>query len=69
MKDFKQFITEEKEMKVGDYQTTHHYMCPSAIRFLKKRQESQADAEKLLTKTKLQNIDAKALAEDLGYKA
>ena len=41
----------------------------SSIRFLKKRQESQADAEKLLTKTKLQNIDAKALAEDLGYKA
>ena len=41
----------------------------SSIRFLKKRQESQASAEKLLTKTKLQNIDAKALAEDLGYKA
>jgi len=41
----------------------------SSIRFLKKRQESQAAAEKLLTKTKLQNIDANALAEDLGYKA
>jgi len=41
----------------------------SSIRFLKKRQESQASAEKLLTKAKLENIDAKALAEDLGYKA
>ena len=41
----------------------------STIRFLKKREESQAAAEKLLTKTKLQNIDANALAEDLGYKA
>ena len=28
MKNFKQFIKEEKEMKVGGYQTTHHYMCP-----------------------------------------
>ena len=41
----------------------------SSIRFLRKRQESQASAEKLLTKAKLENIDAKALAEDLGYKA
>ena len=37
--------------------------------FFTKRKESQAEAEKLLTKTKLQNIDAKAIAEDLGYKA
>ena len=35
MKNFRQFIKEEKEMKVGGYQTTHHYMCPSAIKFLK----------------------------------
>ena len=41
MKNFRQFIKEEKEMKVGGYQTTHHYMCPSAIRFLKKRGEGK----------------------------
>ena len=47
MKDFKQFITEEKEMKVGDYQTTHHYMCPSAIRFLKKHMRMDHDIKDL----------------------
>jgi len=41
----------------------------SKMDFFTKRQESQKEAEKLLTKTKLQNIDAKAIAEDLGYKA
>jgi hypothetical protein len=41
----------------------------SKMDFFTKRKESQAEAEKLLTKTKLQNIDAKAIAEDLGYKA
>jgi len=41
----------------------------SKMDFFTKRKESQAEAEKLLTKTKLKNIDAKAIAEDLGYKA
>lgn len=36
MKNFKQFIKEDKEIEVGGYQTTHHYMCPSAVRFIKK---------------------------------
>ena len=47
MKNFKQFITEEKEMKVGDYQTTHHYMCPSAIKFLKKHMRMDHDIKDL----------------------
>ena len=47
MKNFRQFIKEEKEMKVGGYQTTHHYMCPSAIRFLKKHMRKNADTQKL----------------------
>ena len=47
MKNFKQFITEEKEMKVGDYQTTHHYMCPSAIKFLKKHMRMDHDIKAL----------------------
>ena len=47
MKNFKQFIKEEKEMKVGGYQTTHHYMCPSAIRFLKKHMRMDHDVKDL----------------------
>ena len=47
MKNFRQFIKEEKEMKVDGYQTTHHYMCPSAIRFLKKHMRKDADTQKL----------------------
>ena len=47
MKNFRQFIKEEKEMKVGGYQTTHHYMCPSAIRILKKHMRKDADTQKL----------------------
>ena len=47
MKNFRQFIKEEKEMKVGGYQTTHHYMCPSAIRFLKKHMRMDHDMQDL----------------------
>ena len=47
MKNFRQFIKEEKEMKVGGYQTTHHYMCPSAIRFIKKHMRKAAATQKL----------------------
>ena len=47
MKNFRQFIKEEKEMKVGGYQTTHHYMCPSAIRFLKKHMRMAHDVKTL----------------------
>ena len=35
MKSFKEYLTEE-ELKVGNFQTKYHYMCPSAVRFLKK---------------------------------
>ena len=53
MKNFRQFIKfvvedhEEKEMKVGGYQTTHHYMCPSAIKFLKKHMRMDHDVKDL----------------------
>ena len=53
MKDFKQFITEEKEIKVGSYQTTHHYMCPSAIKFLKKHMRMDHDIKDLEKKAQL----------------
>ena len=65
MKDFKQFITEEKEMKVGDYQTTHHYMCPSAIKFLKKHMRMDHDI-KDLEKIKERFTESAARKNDLG---
>ena len=47
MKNFRQFIKEEKEIKVGGYQTTHHYMCPSAVRFIKKHSRMDHDPQDL----------------------
>jgi len=47
MKNFKQFIKEEKEIKVGGYQTTHHYMCPSAVKFIKKHSRMDHDTQDL----------------------
>ena len=47
MKNFRQFINEEKEIKVGGYQTTHHYMCPSAVRFIKKHSRMDHDPKDL----------------------
>ena len=47
MKDFKQYISEEKEIKVGGYQTTHHYMCPSAVKFIKKHMRMDHDMQDL----------------------
>jgi hypothetical protein len=47
MKNFKQFIKEEKEIKVGGYQTTHHYMCPSAVKFIKKHSRMDHDPQDL----------------------
>ena len=53
MKYFRQFIKEEKEMKVGEYQTTHHYMCPSAIKFLKKHMRMDHNVKDLEKVAKL----------------
>ena len=47
MKDFRQYISEEKEIKVGGYQTTHHYMCPSAVKFIKKHMRMDHDMQDL----------------------
>ena len=47
MRTFKHYITEEKEIKVGSYQTTHHYMCPSAVRFIKKHSRMDHDPQDL----------------------
>ena len=44
---FEQFISEEKEIKVGGYQTTHHYMCPSAVKFIKKHMRMDHDMQDL----------------------
>ena len=63
MKDFKQFITEEKEIKVGSYQTTHHYMCPSAIKFLKKDMRMDHDIKDLENVAKLSDVVFKIEAE------
>ena len=77
-------IAQEKEKLIGDrtrygvaeglsdvlgYIAQRALTGESKMDFFTKRQESQKEAEKLLTKTKLQNIDAKSIAEDLGYKA
>ena len=63
MKDFKQFIIEEKEIKVGSYQTTHHYMCPSAIKFLKKHMRMDHDIKDLENVAKLSDGVFKIEAE------
>ena len=63
MKNFKQFITEEKEIKVGEYQTTYHYMCPSAIRFLKKHMRMDHDIKDLEKIAKLSDGVFKIEAE------
>ena len=47
MKDFKQFITEEKESKVVSDQHIHHYMCPSAVKVLKKHMRMDHDIKDL----------------------
>ena len=68
MKDFKQFITEEKEIKVGGYQTTHHYMCPSAVKFLKKHMRMDHDMKDLERVAKLSDdvFKIEADVEDSG---
>ena len=55
MKAFKQFITEQQEIKVGSYETTHHYMCPSAVRFLKKHMRMDHDIKALEKIAKLRD--------------
>tara|TARA_B100000424_G_scaffold131871_1_gene100053 strand:- start:7066 stop:7428 length:363 start_codon:yes stop_codon:yes gene_type:complete len=47
MKRFINFIKEEKEIKVGGYQTTHHYMCPSAVKFINKHSRMDHDVKDL----------------------
>ena len=46
---FKEFIVEAPadEIKVGGYQTSHHYMCPSAVKFLKKHMRMDHDVQDL----------------------
>ena len=46
---FKEFIAEAPadEIKVGGYQTSHHYMCPSAVKFLKKHMRMDHDVQDL----------------------
>ena len=47
MKTFINFLTEEKEITVGDYSTKYHYMCPSAVKFLKKHMKMDHDIKDL----------------------
>ena len=68
MRTFKHYITEEKEIKVGDYQTTYHYMCPSAVRFLKKHMRMDHDIKDLERVAKLSDdvFKIEADVEDSG---
>ena len=52
MKTFIEFITEE-EIKVGSVQTKYHYMCPSAVKFLKKHMRMDHDIKDLEKVAKL----------------
>ena len=47
MKTFMCFLKEEKEITVGDYSTKYHYMCPSAVKFLKKHMKMDHDVKNL----------------------
>ena len=74
MKNFRQFIKfvvedyKEKEIKVGEYQTTHHYMCPSAVKFLKKHLKMDHDIKNLEKIAKLSDevFKIEAKVEDTG---
>ena len=74
MKNFRQFIKfvvedyKEKEIKVGGYQTTHHYMCPSAVKFLKKHMKMDHDIKNLEKIAKLSDevFKIEAKVEDTG---
>ena len=52
MKTFIEFITEE-EIKVGSFETKYHYMCPSAVKFLKKHMRMDHDIKDLEKVAKL----------------
>ena len=47
MRSFSSFLTEEKEITVGSYSTKYHYMCPSAVKFLKKHMKMDHDVKNL----------------------
>ena len=74
MKNFRQFIKfvvedyKEKEIKVGGYQTKHHYMCPSAVKFLKKHMKMDHDIKNLEKIAKLSDevFKIEAKVEDTG---
>ena len=47
MKSFLNYLTEEKEITVGGYSTKYHYMCPSAVKFIKKHMKMDHDIKDL----------------------
>ena len=47
MRSFSSFLTEEKEITVGSYSTKYHYMCPSAVKFIKKHMKMDHDIKDL----------------------
>ena len=51
MKNFKQFIEEQKEVEIDGYKTKYHYMCPSAVKFFNKhdRMDHSEDEAKALS--------------------
>ena len=68
MKSFSTFLTEEKEITVGDYSTKYHYMCPSAVKFLKKHLKMDHDIKNLEKIAKLSDevFKIEAKVEDTG---
>jgi len=74
MKNFRQFIKfvvedyKEKEITVGDYRTKYHYMCPSAVKFLKKHMKMNHNVKDLEKIAKLSDevFKIEAKVEDTG---
>ena len=74
MKNFRQFIKfvvedyKEKEITVGDYRTKYHYMCPSAVKFLKKHMKMDHNVKDLEKIAKLSDevFKIEAKVEDTG---
>ena len=68
MKTFMSFLKEEKEITVGDYRTKYHYMCPSAVKFLKKHMKMDHNVKDLEKIAKLSDevFKIEAKVEDTG---
>ena len=47
MKQFRQYIEEQKEVEIDGYKTKYHYMCPSAVKFFNKHERMDHSEEEV----------------------